>query len=78
VLLAGLNCTLESNLVAKEKSQAFFACLSWRERTRNYCKGASSSVPANRSISILQSGLSFLRGVGKGVDHTETVWLWLN
>lgn len=42
----------------KEKGKRF-ACLNWRERIKNYCKGASSNVPANRSISIRWSGPSF-------------------
>jgi hypothetical protein len=33
----------------KEKAKLFFA---WLITVKNYCKGASINVPANRSISI--------------------------
>jgi hypothetical protein len=29
---------------SKEKRQAVFACLNWRERTKNYCEGDASNV----------------------------------
>jgi hypothetical protein len=49
-------------MIKIKKPSCFFA---WLEvRGKNYCKGASSNVPANRSISILCNGPSFCAAFG--------------